>query len=366
MDPRFKRPTRPVTRRRAIAATTLAIVSGLSWAGPSVAAPTDRTIGAAPRSITVEQLVDSGLTLRVSCTSPCRVDARLRAARSDEGLRSGMTLARTTRRVRGQRVVLKLRLTRNAQRTLARCDCLPRLRLSTTLTRRGRTVRRSQVIRLTSSEPTGGAPDPTRPRPTGPPRNPTGPPAPSGGPSAPPGCSSTPQQSSFEDPAGDNFDGNGAQVIPDIIAIEVALDAQCVLSVGLRLNGYAAADLFAEHWTVIFLDVDGNPATGDLGADVAIITVGSNVAPDERMLSTTPPFTGPTVPAPGGPFLYGGVRVNLAALNITAPVSLGVRAMSVFDPIADGEPSWSEYAPNKPVPGQPFQPSVRVPLQFVP
>jgi hypothetical protein len=57
----------------------------------------------------------------------------------------------------------------------------------------------------------------------------------------------------------------------------------------------------------IFLDTDGNPATGDAGgADVAVVTYGYTSGPDDRRLGTWNGSAFSFIAAPGMPFRWGG------------------------------------------------------------
>jgi hypothetical protein len=89
----------------------------------------------------------------------------------------------------------------------------------------------------------------------------------------------------------------------------------------------------------IFLDTDGNPATGDAGgADVAVVTYGYTSGPDDRRLGTWNGSAFSFIAAPGMPFRWGGIQAPFSVLGITAPVTLTVRALALWN-----DPSGAQY-----------------------
>jgi hypothetical protein len=94
-----------------------------------------------------------------------------------------------------------------------------------------------------------------------------------------PCAASTPVQLTTADGAADESDARGnpdpARTAPDISSVDVSADAQCQLTFGVTLGDHATSPgaLLAGHRIRMWLDTDGDPATGDVdGADVLVMS----------------------------------------------------------------------------------------------
>jgi hypothetical protein len=163
--------------------------------------------------------------------------------------------------------------------------------------------------------------------------------------------SSTPSAATYVDPV----DGD-LGLAPEITTVRVGVDPAChyVVDPGI------AAPLGGDDGVFVYLDADGNPATGMDGADVVVVTLGlgTSVSPPVRGVwdGSTFAFTDPT---PVGTSVgNGGFSANVDALPIASGTTTNVMLGSVhlgdedafFDVAPDGGPislpvTWSAAAP---------------------
>jgi len=141
--------------------------------------------------------------------------------------------------------------------------------------------------------------------------------------------SSTPSSQAIADSP---FDGDTG-LAPEMAGVGIAVDAACGIAVDPVITN-RPLDLISGDGVGIYIDTDGNPATGSPifdGADRAILTVGLT-GPDLPPAigtwdGTTFSFTAaPQLPRMG----EGGARATLDQLGIAAPGNIGVRVLTTW------------------------------------
>jgi PASTA domain-containing protein len=139
--------------------------------------------------------------------------------------------------------------------------------------------------------------------------------------------SSTPNADSVSD--ADN-DGMGA---PELLSLDVSLNASCGLTVNPVLNGLSTpTDLEQGDFVEIFIDTDGKPATGDAGADKLVqISGGPGSYYFGPALST---WTGTDYDYADllTPFGAAGFSASLDKLGVAAsPTTLAIDVVTTYD-----------------------------------
>jgi PASTA domain-containing protein len=166
--------------------------------------------------------------------------------------------------------------------------------------------------------------------------------------------SSTPNTQVFADSP---FDGDSG-LAPELAGVGIAVDSGCgVVADPVVVN--RPFGLFDGDGVGIYIDTDGNPATGSPiwnGADRVIITAGSNVADLPPGLGV---WNGTTFSFAANPFLPkvgdAGARATIDQLGIAAPATVGVRVASIWSGIFN---TYGDFAP------EPLVPSFAVPVSF--
>jgi len=167
---------------------------------------------------------------------------------------------------------------------------------------------------------------------------------------------STPSTATFADSAADGEFG----LAPEIVSVVATTDAACRVTVQDVLAGAVApGDLIDGDVVGIYLDTDGNPATGSLlwdGADrVAIIVgmVGPDIGPGLGVWDgATFSFVGTPLLAPVG---AAGFAATPDQLGMAAPAAIGIRTAALWTGVYD---TYSDFAPEV------FDPPFRFPIGF--
>jgi hypothetical protein len=168
--------------------------------------------------------------------------------------------------------------------------------------------------------------------------------------------SSTPSAMSFADSAVDGDLG----LAPEIVSVAATTDAACRVTVQDVLAGAVApGDLIEGDVVGIYLDTDGNPATGSLlwdGADrVAIIVgmAGPDLGPGLGV------WDGATFSFAGAPLLQalgaGGFAATPDQLGMAAPAAVGIRSATLWTGVYD---TYADFAPEV------FDAPFRFPIAF--
>jgi hypothetical protein len=168
--------------------------------------------------------------------------------------------------------------------------------------------------------------------------------------------SSTPSTASFADSPADGDAG----LAPEIVAVGAATNAACGVGVQAVLaDATSPGDLIEGDAVGIYLDTDGNPATGSPlweGADrVAIIVgqAGPDLGPGLGVWDGADfSFVGAPTLAPVG---AGGFAATVDQLGMAAPASVGIRVGAIWEGVYD---IYGDFAPEV------FDPSFRFPLAF--
>jgi hypothetical protein len=155
--------------------------------------------------------------------------------------------------------------------------------------------------------------------------------------------SSTPSTAGFADSGADGDLG----LAPEIVSVVATTDAACRVTVQDVLAGAAApGDLIEGDVVGIYLDTDGNPATGSPlwdGADrVAIIVgmAGPDLGPGLGVWDgVTFSFVGAPLLAPVG---AGGFGATPDQLGMAAPAVVGIRTATLWTGIYD---TYADFAP---------------------
>ncbi|MFL5886238.1 MAG: PASTA domain-containing protein [Thermoleophilaceae bacterium] len=110
--------------------------------------------------------------------------------------------------------------------------------------------------------------------------------------------------------------------------------------------GAGPDDLLPDESVGIYMDTDGNPATGSPiwdGADKAVITIGELGFDDPPGLGT---WNGSSFDFTGGSNLTGidaaGFSSNIDQLGIAGPTTMGIHTISLYEGIFD---NYSDFAP---------------------
>lgn len=162
--------------------------------------------------------------------------------------------------------------------------------------------------------------------------------------------SSTPISQSFADAANDEVDANGnadpLRYAPDIISVDVRVDARCNITVGATLGDHLTSpdSLFTGEIIAFLLDTDGNPGTGSGGSDRALVTYGDRFGPDQTRVGswTGNAFSFQDMPNPATP--WGQQTVTLDALGITSPTTVSIRTFAELS-LPDGTQGY-DFAPD--------------------
>jgi hypothetical protein len=164
--------------------------------------------------------------------------------------------------------------------------------------------------------------------------------------------SSTPTTQSFSDsPA----DGQGG-LAPEITAANVQISGACAMTAGPTLAN--RPDLIDGDAVFVYLDTDGNPATGEQifgGADHAVGTLGQTGSDSPPLLGTWDPAQGKIVFA-GGPTLTaagaGGFTASLDQLGVAQNVTLGAAIGTMWSGTFN---NYFDSAPNVGAPDKAFR-----------
>jgi hypothetical protein len=168
--------------------------------------------------------------------------------------------------------------------------------------------------------------------------------------------SSTPSTATYADSAADGELG----LAPEIVSVVATTDAACRMTVQDVLAGAAApGDLIDGDAVGIYLDTDGNPATGSPlweGADRVVIIVGASgpdIGPGLGIWDgATFSFAGTPPLPPAGP---AGFAATLDQLGMAAPSAVGIRTAAIWTGVYD---TYADFAPEV------FDPSFRFPVGF--
>jgi PASTA domain-containing protein len=168
--------------------------------------------------------------------------------------------------------------------------------------------------------------------------------------------SSTPSSATFADSVADGEFG----LAPEILSVVATSDAACRITVqDVLADAFGPGDLIDGDAVGIYLDTDGNPATGSAlweGADRVVIIVG-RTGPDLPpglgvWDGATFSFAGATsLPAAGA----GGFAATPDQLGMTAPANVGIRTGTLWAGVFD---TYFDFAP------EPFASSFRFPVAF--
>jgi hypothetical protein len=168
--------------------------------------------------------------------------------------------------------------------------------------------------------------------------------------------SSTPSSASYADSLGDGDAG----LAPEIVSVVASTNAACGVAVqGVIAGAAAPGDLIEGDAVGIYLDTDGNPATGSPlweGADRVAIVVGEagpDLGPGLGVWDGADfSFVGTPTLAPIG---AGGFAATLDQLGMAAPAALGIRVGAIWEGVYD---IYGDFAPEV------FDPSFRFPVAF--
>ena len=155
--------------------------------------------------------------------------------------------------------------------------------------------------------------------------------------------SSTPSTASFADSPADGDAG----LAPEIVAVAAATNTACGVGVQVALaNAANPGDLIEGDAVGIYLDTDGNPATGSPlweGADrVAIIVgqAGPDLGPGLGVWDGADfSFVGAPTLAPVG---AGGFAATVDQLGMPAPATVGIRVGAIWEGVYD---IYGDFAP---------------------
>jgi hypothetical protein len=155
--------------------------------------------------------------------------------------------------------------------------------------------------------------------------------------------SSTPTAASFADSVADGELG----LAPEIVSVAATTDAACRMTVqDVLADAQAPDDLIDGDVVGIYLDTDGNPATGDQvwdGADrVAIIVgmAGPDLGPGLGVWDgATFSFAGTPLLAPVG---AGGFAATPDQLGMAAPAAIGISTATLWTGVYD---TYADFAP---------------------
>jgi hypothetical protein len=168
--------------------------------------------------------------------------------------------------------------------------------------------------------------------------------------------SSTPSTASYADSPADGDAG----LAPEIVAVAAATNAGCGVGVQAVLaNAINPGDLIEGDAVGIYLDTDGNPATGSPlweGADRVVIIVGQagpDLGPGLGVWDGVDfSFVGAPMLAPVG---AGGFAATVDQLGMPAPATVGIRAGAIWEGVYD---IYGDFAPEV------LDPSFRFPVAF--
>ena len=155
--------------------------------------------------------------------------------------------------------------------------------------------------------------------------------------------SSSETSQSYLDSAADGEAG----LAPEILGVAAVTDSACGIGIGAAIAGAPnAGDLIADESVGIYMNTDGNPATGSPtwdGADKVVITVGqigADLPPGLGVWNgSTFSFAGsPSLPAVGA----AGFLSTLDQLGIPAPGAIGIETISLYQGLYD---NYSDFAP---------------------
>jgi hypothetical protein len=154
--------------------------------------------------------------------------------------------------------------------------------------------------------------------------------------------SSTPSTAAYADSPADGELG----LAPEIVSVNATTDAACRLTVqGVLAGAIAPGDLIDGDTVGIYLDTDGNPASGSAlwdGADRVAITIG-RFGPD--LGPGLGVWNGSTFDFVGAPLLpvgAAGFAATVDQLGMPAPTAIGIRAATLYSGIYD---DYSDFAP---------------------
>ena len=168
--------------------------------------------------------------------------------------------------------------------------------------------------------------------------------------------SSTPSSASYADSPADGDAG----LAPELVSVVASTNATCRVAVqGVIAGAALPGDLIEGDAVGIYLDTDGNPATGSPlweGADRVAIVVGQagpDLGPGLGIWDgATFSFVGaPTLAALGA----GGFAATPDQLGMTAPAALGIRVGAIWEGVFD---IYGDFAPEA------LDPSFRFPVAF--
>jgi PASTA domain len=149
--------------------------------------------------------------------------------------------------------------------------------------------------------------------------------------------SSTPASQSFADSSADGDLG----LAPEIAQVDATLNGACVLTVNPLITN-RPVDLLTDDIAGIYLDTDGNPATGSPtfnGADRVVIQSGTLYPGVGTWDGSSFNFAGsPTLPVAG----VAGFSATLDQLGMPAPATIGLRVATLWQGIYD---DYLDFAP---------------------
>jgi len=159
--------------------------------------------------------------------------------------------------------------------------------------------------------------------------------------------SSSPSTQTFEDSVDDaEVSTDGATWAPEIGHVTVSVDAACMLTVNAAIS--AQAELFLDDYAFIWLNTDGDPATGETlfgGADRGVRISGRTGADNlaiGRYSPASASFTWTTHPSLSA-VAMAGIKASIDTLEIAPGTSIGVEAstMTIY-----GSETLSDLAPD--------------------
>ena len=159
--------------------------------------------------------------------------------------------------------------------------------------------------------------------------------------------SSSPSTQTFEDSVDDaEVSADGATWAPEIGHVTVSVDAACMLTVNAAIT--AQAELFLDDYAFIWLNTDGDPATGETlfgGADRGVRISGRTGADNlaiGRYSPASDSFTWTTHPSLSA-VAMAGIKASIDTLEIAPGTSIGVEAstMTIY-----GSETLSDMAPD--------------------
>jgi hypothetical protein len=164
-------------------------------------------------------------------------------------------------------------------------------------------------------------------------------------------ASSTPASVTYPDAAKDtrNADGTPAVVgfAPDFTAVNIAVDSACAMTLSYHLNRPSGEDwLFGRESVGVFLDTDGNPGTGDVGFDRALITLGNSFGRESSQLASWNGSGWVAQDIAAIPGSGGAQRLTFDALGIGASTTVNARAISNWSNPSGPDRDHFDFAPD--------------------